>query len=56
MSAVVIPHKSDTVNQHLQEFVHAAQQPHPGLTAGLLVNSAVFALGLKILLKGAQCC
>lgn len=39
---------------HMQELVHTAQQPHPGLTAGLVVNSTVFTLGLNILLKGGQ--
>ena len=37
---------------HMQELVHAARQPHPGLTSGLLVNSTVFTLGLSVLLKG----
>jgi uncharacterized membrane protein len=30
----------------------AAATPHPGLAAGLLVNSAVFTGGIKVLLKG----
>lgn len=37
----------------LQEILQTAQQPHPGVLAGVLVNSAVFTLGLKVLLKGA---
>jgi hypothetical protein len=35
-----------------QEVLAAAAAPHPGLAAGLLVNSAVFAAGIRVLLKG----
>ncbi len=44
-----------TFNPPLQETLSNAGNPMPGLPAGVLVNSTVYALGLQILLKGAAC-
>ncbi len=38
----------------LQSALAAAQTPAPGLPAGLLVNSAVFLLGIQVLLRGEE--
>ena len=39
---------------HLQSVLAAARTPAPGLSAGLLVNSTVFLLGLQVLLRGER--
>lgn len=36
----------------VQNALHTAWQPHPGLASGVLVNSTVYVLGVQILLKG----
>ena len=37
-----------------QEAAKQALQPTPGLIPGLLVNTSVYILGLKVLLKGVH--
>lgn len=44
-----------TFDPPLQETLSNAGNPMPGIPAGVLVNSTVYALGLQILLKGAAC-
>lgn len=54
ITGLLTPLQKTRAQTCVQNVLHTALQPHPGLASGVLVNSTVYVVGLQILLKGVS--